>query len=197
MKITYNKAEEPVHWSEIFTNSNPIELELGCGRPHYILEKAILHPEINFIGIEYKSHWVNHAQEKITRLRLKNIHMLCGNARNILPSLIPDNFLNQLTIQFPDPWFKRRHFKRRLLDVPFTQILANKLQNRGMIFLQSDVKELFDLYLNLLENCPGLHNSADKSAHLKDNPMSVKSHREKKCILKELPVYRVLIQKIL
>lgn len=190
------QIKSPPNWPDIFPNGNPIELELGCGRPSYILEKAQLHPETNFIGMEYKPNWVSRAQKKAEKLGLKNIYMMCANARDTVPWAIPDGSVDQITIQFPDPWFKRRHFKRRLLDQAFSHLLAQKMKNGGQIFLQTDVKNLFDLYLSLLEACPVLENMAGTGTPIGENPMTVRSHRETKCIAKILPVYRLLLKKI-
>ncbi|MES2503866.1 MAG: tRNA (guanosine(46)-N7)-methyltransferase TrmB [Myxococcota bacterium] len=166
----------------------PIELEIGMGRAHFLFERAQAEPEHQIVGIEYKAQWVTQALKKQHREQIYNVTPIHGNAWDIVPKLFGPESLDLIIVNFPDPWWKRRHHKRRVLNDKFMKILLPMMKPGARFFFQSDVKELFDVYDQLL------------SAYLTKvpcdvNPLGAKSHREKKCEESGLPIYRTLLYK--
>ena len=167
---------------------NPIELEIGMGRAHFLFERALLVPNHQIVGIEYKACWVTQAIKKQQREQILNLTPIHGNAWEIIPKLFPPESLSLIILNFPDPWWKRRHHKRRILNQEFLDILVSKLKPGGQFFFQTDVPELFQVYRKLLE-------SQLTRVSCGENPMGAKSHREKKCEEAGLPIYRLLLYK--
>lgn len=191
-----NSSAGFVDWSQYFGNSHPVELEIGTGRTHYLFERASIAPDRNLIGIEWKAKWVTQAQKKIAREGIQNVYIMHANAWVMAPKLLDPESIVNVTFHFPDPWWKKRHHKRRILNDEFTNIIVSKLKPGGTIFVQSDVKPLAEEYLGVLDNHPKLINKAGSGKFYPDNPMHAQSHREKKVIENGLPVYRMLFEKV-
>lgn len=167
-----------------------MELEIGMGRSHYLFERALAMPDRQIIGIEWKARWVTQALAKKEREHITNVCAIHGNAWLLVPDMFEPESLDQITVNFPDPWWKTRHHKRRVLSESFIDILVSKLKAGGVIFLQSDVSMLFDEYFARLKEHPLL------TAELLDhNPMNARSHREKKCEENGVAIYRGLFKK--
>jgi len=188
--------EEFVDWAQYFNNNNPIELEIGTGRTHYLFERAQVKPEHNLVGIEWKERWVKQALAKIARENIKNTYIIHANAWVLTPKLFADNSLSNVTFHFPDPWWKKRHHKRRIINDEFTNTIVQKLKKGGTILVQSDVSSLLEEYLEVLENNKSLKNLAGPNNLYPKNPMNAKSHREKKVEADGLPVFRAFFEKI-
>ena len=179
-----------------FSNDNPIELEIGMGRPHFIFERALAVPEHNIVGIEYKREWVEKAIARKAREHIANVHAIHAHAWELVPTLLEPESVVNIVVNFPDPWWKKRHHKRRILNPDFVEVLVSKLQTGGTFFLQSDVSGLFDEYLQNLEENPGLKNVYGPKGQCPDNPMHAQSHREKKCVELGIPIYRALLRRV-
>lgn len=166
----------------------PIELEIGMGRAHFLFERASIVPTHQVVGIEYKERWVKQALRKQQREQIYNVTPIHGDAWEVVPQLFKPESLSLIILNFPDPWWKKRHHKRRVLNENFLEILVSLLKPDGQFFFQSDVLELFEIYSKLLE-------SKLKKLPCETNPLGAKSHREKKCEEFEKPVYRILLFK--
>ena len=105
--------QEFVNWESYFGNSNPIELEIGTGRTHYLFERAEVMPNHNLVGIQWKERWVKQANAKIKRENIKNVYALHANAWVMTPKLFEDESLSNVTFHFPDPWWKKKHHKQK------------------------------------------------------------------------------------
>ena len=166
----------------------PIELEIGMGRAHFLFERAAQVPTHQIVGIEYKARWVTKAIYKQQREQILNITPIHGDAWEVVPALFGPESLDLIILNFPDPWWKKRHHKRRVLNEKFLGILVSYLKPGGQFFFQSDVPELFEIYSNLLE-------SKLTKMPCDSNPLGAKSHREKKCEELGEPIYRRLFYK--
>lgn len=183
-------------WQEIYSNYDlPLHLDIGCARGEFLLQMAQLQPEINFLGVEIRQPLVVEANQEKTRLGLTNLHYLFGNmnviAEKLLKSLPP---IHYITIQFPDPWFKRKHMKRRVVQPELVKILVDYLADNGTLFLQSDIK---DVALEMRDRFS--RNSFLVQQHqttwLDTNPLPVPTERELYVMEDAKPVYRVLFNR--
>lgn len=192
-----NQIQPLINWETIFPDpTKPMELEIGMGRAHYLFERALAKPEHNIVGIEYKKTHVTKANEKKVREKITNLHAIYGNAWLLVPEQFKAESLSNISVSFPDPWWKKRHHKRRVLNPDFLNILVSKLKPQGTFFLQTDVSDLFDSYLEMLQAIPNLANADHSSPLQLENPMNARTHREKKCAEFGIPVYRAFFTKI-
>ena len=142
----YLQPVHPPHWPQIYANlDQPLHLDIGCGRGYFLQQMAQLQPNWNFLGLEIREPLVKQALERRDQQMLTNLHFLFCNANISLQSLLkswPASRLKQVTIQFPDPWFKKRHQKRRLVQPALVSELAKLLLSGGVVILQSDVESV-------------------------------------------------------
>lgn len=115
-----------------------VECDFGASKGKFLTESAVLNPDVFFAGIEGLSERVGRANRKIARLGLKNAALWRGWGMESLEELVPDGFLDTLHVSFPDPWPKRRHWFRRLVNVPFLEVAVTKLKPGGALRLQTD-----------------------------------------------------------
>jgi len=125
-------------WQFQFGNTNPIKLEIGFGMGNFLIEMAAKEPSSNFIGIDFYHKGIRKLMTRIKNLQLKNIRVVYGDIRNKIPILFKDRELNTIYINFPDPWPKKRHIKRRLIKPEFIKQLAEKLNLEGRTYLATD-----------------------------------------------------------
>lgn len=138
IEVKYRTLEPPISWEKIFGNSRPVDVEIGFGKCGFLLDIAAHHPEINFLGIESARKYYRKGGVKVRRAGLSNIKLLLGEARHVFQRYIPDASLHQVFVNFPDPWPKRRHAKRRLWQPAFLDVLAVKLTPAGVVDIATD-----------------------------------------------------------
>jgi len=195
------KYQAPItlpNWASIYEHpERPLFLDIGCARGKFLLEMAQLEPEWNYLGIEIRQPLVDAANQWRDALGMTNLHYLFAHANvsldKILASL-PTDTLGCAAIQFPDPWFKRRHFKRRIVQPELVETLVKYLVNGGKILLQSDVKPVIEEMRDCFASMPQLQ-SETGSQWLSENPFPVATEREIMTLEQGEPVYRMLFVK--
>lgn len=125
-------------FSVIFGNAAPISLEIGFGNGESLAQMAIAEPERNFLGIEVHTPGVGHLLHLVQKHQLTNVRMMNTDAVEIIQQRIPEHSLDQVQIYFPDPWHKKRHNKRRIIQAEFVSLLATRLQTSGLLHLATD-----------------------------------------------------------
>ncbi len=122
----------------LFPNGRPVCLEIGCGKGEFISEYALLHPELNFIGFELKSKRVDIVLRKLNPDKHANVRLAALKVDTQITKYLPENSLQGVFIQHPDPWPKRRHFKRRLVQQDFLDALSRVITPGGFIQVSTD-----------------------------------------------------------
>ena len=116
-------------------------VEIGFGNGESLLQQAINQPQYNFIGIEVHGPGVGHLIHEAQSRDVHNIKVIRHDAVEVLEQQIPDNSIKQLQLFFPDPWHKKKHNKRRLINPEFTEKLVSKLVPGGYIYAVTDWKD--------------------------------------------------------
>ncbi len=177
----------------------PLHLDIGSARGRFLLAMAPLHPDWNFLGLEIRRPLVEAAERDRGALADARLRFLYGNANVSLPSwlqALPAGRLQRVTIQFPDPWFKLRHHKRRVLQPALLRALAGALAEGGELFLQSDVVAVIDPMVQLIEaNGCFTRPEGDGRPWLAANPLPVPTERERQVQELNRPVFRVLYRR--
>lgn len=180
--------EGPVELDALVPGEGDLELEIGFGRGRFLLERAVSAPGSRVVGIEIKSKWAHLIEERRKRLGLANVVALCGDAREILRRAGPDAGLARVFIHFPDPWWKKRHAKRRVVDEDFLDQLARLLRKGGELFVQTDVEDrALQMAAHIAQNAAFTVEPGFESA----NPYGARSNREVRADEDGLPVYRI------
>lgn len=190
----YRQTPVPIDPAAVFADPTlPIHLDIGCARGRFILKMAEAEPGWNFLGVEIREPLVEEANRLVDEAELSNVHYVFCNAMLWLGTLvkaIPDGMLQVVTIQFPDPWFKKKHAKRRMVNKELVDTVAEKLSPGGRVFVQTDIEFLAEEMFALFRANENLSEIA-----VQENPFPVKTEREQAVEDKELPVYRALWQK--
>lgn len=121
--------QELLDWNQVFGNDNPVVLEIGFGMGASLVEMAKNAPEKNFIGIEVHSPGVGACLSAASEEGLSNLRVMCHDAVEVFAYMIPDNSLSTLQLFFPDPWHKKRHHKRRIVQLEFAEDGTPEAQN--------------------------------------------------------------------
>ena len=177
----------------------PIHLDIGCARGRCILGLAELNQDWNHLGVEIRRPLAISADRDSIASGQGNVRVLFCNANISLEDWmkgLPDDRLRRISIQFPDPWFKRRHRKRRVLQPALLLAIADALQPGRTLFLQSDVKEVIEPMVELTELSGCFDRPAEDSRPWRStNPLPVPTEREQYVQAQQLPVFRVLYRR--
>ena len=186
--------------AELFADPDqPIHLDIGCARGRFLLELAQQQAGVNHLGVEIRRPLVSAAEADREALGLTNLHYLFCNANVSLEAwlaALPPGQLELVSIQFPDPWFKKKHHKRRVLQPALLLAIAAALAPGRRLFIQSDVLAVIEPMVALTE-LSGCFTRPESDARpwRADNPLAVPTEREQYVLEKNLPVYRVLYQR--
>jgi tRNA (guanine-N7-)-methyltransferase len=179
--------------------SLPIHLDIGCARGRFLLALAQQQPALNHLGVEIRRPLVQAAEADRQALELGNLHYLFCNANVSLQAwlaALPAGQLDLVSIQFPDPWFKKKHHKRRVLQPALLLAIAAALAPGKRFFIQSDVPAVIDPMVALTEACGCFSRPAiDAQPWRASNPLPVPTERETYVLNQGLPVYRVLYER--
>ncbi len=147
-----------LNFADVFGNTNPVTMEIGFGMGQATAEIAERNLDMNYLGSEVHVPGVGRLLSEIKKKQLKNIFIIEHDALEILESMIPDASISAFHIFFPDPWPKKKHHKRRLMQRPHTELLAQKLAPGGYIYFATDWDEYAESALEELQATEGLHN---------------------------------------
>ena len=176
---------------ELLEDSKPIDIEVGFGKGQFVIQKADKYRDVNFLGFEVRRKFVEYAKTMIEDLKLTNIYVECASADVAISEKIPENRVRNIYVNFPDPWWKRKHKKRRILKTEFINIFHKVMQIGGIIYVRTDVKEYADF---VAENFSKLE-TFQPTEHdiIADNIMS---NREVRCSEEGLDIQYLAFKKI-
>lgn len=159
MGIDY--AEQRLDWQQVFGNDNPVVLEIGFGMGASLVEMAKNAPEKNFIGIEVHSPGVGACLASAQEAGVTNLRVMCHDAVEVFEHMIPDNSLITLQLFFPDPWHKKRHHKRRIVQLGFAEMVRQKLIiGEGIFHMATDWENYAEHMIEVMNEAPGFENIA-------------------------------------
>ncbi|MBI1818009.1 MAG: tRNA (guanosine(46)-N7)-methyltransferase TrmB [Deltaproteobacteria bacterium] len=137
-------------WTVIFGCSAPVEIEIGAGRGAFLFAAATAVPAHNFLAIEHSATRAARLTRDSGQRALVNVRVLHADAGCVVEQLVPDNSVAAYHIYFPDPWWKRKHYKRRLFTPSFVAALGRSLAPGGRVYVATDVERYFQEIVGLL-----------------------------------------------
>lgn len=180
----------PVPWAEVFGREAPRTLEIGFNRGRFLRDLARLQPERDHVGVEIRRRYAwRVAHEMGLAGEPRNARVVWGDAKLVAPAIFGTGHVADIYINFPDPWWKAKHAKRRLVDTDFGASLAALLAPGGGIWVKSDVPAIAQEIRQALEALPGLRGPIEFGQD--DLPLS---YRERSCLAAGLPVTRFRFQ---
>ena len=198
----FNEIERMPSLIEMFSDSKlNLHLDIGSATGEFLFELALVNPSWNYIGIEIRERLVKTAKLKVREREIKNLYFVFGNAHKVLNN-VQSNFIfknvKSISFYFPDPWFKKRHYKRRIIQPEFLNILSNLLKKESLIFIKTDVKDLFDYMDGIISNNFNFKKLDKKEFNSSEsfNPNYFKTNREKYAIINQLDIYERIYMRI-
>ena len=186
---------KPLEIKKIFACADfPLHLDIGSARGRFLLKMAEIEPLQNFLGVEIREPLVNEANRIAKEKNLLNLHYEFCNATLALTQLLktlPSDVLQTVTIQFPDPWYKKKHAKRRMVSRNLAETIVTHLKISGRIFVQTDVDFLAEEMFAVFREFENL-----RETEILENPFQVKTERESAVEEKGLPIFRAIFEKL-
>lgn len=181
-------------WHKHFENSNPINIELGMGRGTFIISHALKNPQFNYIGIDQISEVLRSALDKILSIEEapKNLFITRLNIEGI-ENVFENDEVDNIYLNFSDPWPKAKHVKRRLTHKDFLARYKNILKNEGQVIFKTDSRELFDYSLEEIRDANLGFEIIDVTYDLTslNDPENVQTEYEKRFVEQGKPIHRL------
>ncbi|MCL4160057.1 UNVERIFIED_CONTAM: hypothetical protein GTU68_031115 [Idotea baltica] len=156
--------------SETFGRKAPTILEIGFGMGDSLIEMCVGDPASNFIGVEVHPPGVGRTINSAALENLQNFRVFLADAKDVLAECIPDQSLSRVQVYFPDPWHKRKHNKRRLLQAEFVRLISEKLEPEGVLHMATDWQEYAAQMLEVASEEPLLKNESVDGAYVPKPP---------------------------
>ena len=149
----------------VFARRAPRTLEIGFGNGDALLTLAARQPETDFIGIEVHRPGVGRLLRELEQRALTNVRVIREDAVAVLENCLPDDCLNRVLLFFPDPWHKKRHHKRRIVQPAFIELLARKIKRGGRLHMATDWEDYAQHMLEVTDQSDAFHNCAGKGEY--------------------------------
>lgn len=192
---TFDQLPRPWDAAALFGRVAPLEVEVGSGKGLFLRGAAAERPEADFLGVEVVRKYAQFAAAGLAKAGLCNARVVHGDALRIFAELLPDDSLAAVHVYFPDPWWKKRHKKRRVLRESFLRDVERSLQSGGSLHFWTDVEEYFQTTLELLPSCTSLLGPLPVPETPAEHDMAYRTHFERRVRLAAEPVYRAEFRK--
>ncbi len=153
--IEHDVTAGPLDLAGVFNNDRLVEIEIGSGKGAFIIERANQRPDLNLLGIEYAKAYCIYTADRVRRRGLQNVRMLRADAGALFRQSLADQSVWRVHIYFPDPWPKRRHHRRRLIQPAFVDEVRRTLKIGGQLLIVTDHFGYFQQIQQVFNNAEG------------------------------------------
>ncbi|MEL6341383.1 MAG: tRNA (guanosine(46)-N7)-methyltransferase TrmB [Myxococcota bacterium] len=178
-------------WRARFGRDAPIAVDVGFGRGAFLLDLAAQHPEWDVVGIEIRDHLVRAVRDEAQQRGIRNLDALVANANMHFHALFNDKSLAFVSVNFPDPWFKKRHHKRRVVKTEWLDVVARKMCAGARFHAMSDYEPIAQEMLEVLDAHPRFENIQGRGAFAAHSTTGITSEREVSHSGRAQPIYRM------
>lgn len=181
--------------AELFAKPQPLEVEVGTGKGLFLTAAARTYPEHNFLGIEVALKYARYAAARLARQDSTNGLVIAGDALLLFQQWFPPANLAAVHVYFPDPWWKKRHKKRRVMNEQFLRDVERTLAPGGKLHFWTDVEEYFQTALELIQDTVSLQGPLAVEERPAEHDLDYRTHFERRTRQNALPVFRAEFRK--
>lgn len=192
---TFEDLPRPWDAEALFGRKADVEVEVGSGKGLFLRSAAAARPEVDFLGIEIAPRYARFAAAHLARDGLPNAMVVIADALRVFAEILPDECLAAVHLYFPDPWWKRRHKKRRVLRESFVRDVERTLRPGGLLHYWTDVEEYFRIGLALIADQTRLMGPFDVPEAPAQGELDYRTHFERRTRLGGRPVFRAMFRK--
>jgi tRNA (guanine-N7-)-methyltransferase len=187
----------PAGWDVgwFFPSAAPLEIEIGSGKGLFLSTEPLARPDHRFIGIEIAARYARFTAARLARRGLTNACVISGDATPIFHERLPTSSIAAVHIYFPDPWWKKRHHKRRIMRADFLQQIDRVLQPGGRLHFWTDVAEYFSDALQVIAQTVPWRGPIPVLPRQADHDLDYRTHFERRMRLHDHPVHRAEFEK--
>jgi tRNA (guanine-N7-)-methyltransferase len=182
-------------WNAVFGNAHSVEIEVGSGKGLFLITAAQAHASINYLGIEIERKYQLYAATRAAKRELSNVRVAYADARRFLRDCLPTQSVQGLHVYFPDPWWKKRHHKRRVFTPEFAAHCERVLKPGGWLRVATDVGEYFQIITQLLGARPGLRQQPWPEPATPAAELTYFTNFERKARLHGKPIHRAVYER--
>jgi len=188
--VESERLPNPWDAGQLFGREAPLVIEVGSGKGLFIARAAADHPERNLLGIELARKYARLSALKLARIAAEHAKMVQGDAQPIFADLLPSGSVSEVHIYFPDPWWKKRHRRRRIMNETFVSNVQRVLSRGGKLHFWSDVEEYFEIGLELIRTVTELQGPHTPAAEPAEDDLDYRTHFERRMRQHGLDVFR-------
>ena len=179
----------------MFCRRAPLEVEVGSGKGLFLAATAAMQPERDFLGIEIAAKYARFTAARLAGRQLANAKLVHGDAERMFSELLPDASLAAVHVYFPDPWWKMRHRKRRVMNTAFVRDVERTLEPGGALHFWTDVAEYFETALEMLATATRLAGPLPVAEQPAAHDLDYRTHFERRMRLHDATVHRAEFRK--
>ncbi|MFQ5731204.1 MAG: tRNA (guanosine(46)-N7)-methyltransferase TrmB [Planctomycetaceae bacterium] len=188
--LTLDDVEEPLDWRGFFGNDAPVEIDVGSGRGLFLVTAATANPGVNFLGIEIDYREGRRGAKRLKKRELPNARVLGGPVQRAFARMVPAESVAAVHVYFPDPWWKRKHRRRRVFTDEFVELMLRVLQPGGLVHSWTDVEEYFGVISALMTHEVRFESLPIPEEHTPQHDMDYQTSFERKRRKAGCPIYR-------
>ncbi len=189
-------APRPIDWAALFGNDKPVEIEVGTGKGLFLLHAATTRPDTNFLGIEIVRKYQLYAATRYAIRQLPNVKTACADAKVVLHDHVAPASVAAVHVYFPDPWWKKRHRKRRVFTPEFAADAARAIKLGGRLYIASDVEEYFGVMTAIVRAMPAFAERPEEaSLAAPQTEMGYATNFERKALAAGTSIWRAVYER--
>lgn len=185
----------PYDWTTVFGNNQPVELEIGFGKGLFLVSESAARPDVNFVGVEIVRKYQLFTATRLAKRGRANVRLACADARMFVRDRVAAQSVQAVHVYFPDPWWKKRHLKRRVFTADFAAECGRVLQSGGVLSIATDVDEYFSVMKELVAGRATLQPLPPPAATETNDDLDYMTNFERKARQQGKPIYRGIWKK--
>ena len=187
---TVEQLPSPWDAAALFGRAAPLEVEVGSGKGLFLQNAALSNADRNFLGVDVAAKYARFIAARLAKNEIANAVAVHGDGLRMFRELIPADALAAVHVYFPDPWWKARHHKRRVMTEAFLADIVRALQPGGRLHFWTDVEEYFTSTLELIARCTPLAGPLAVGERAAEHDLDYRTHFERRMRLSGKPVHR-------